>query len=88
MTTKRASVTGIRRPASGIDIDAGRLIRLRQERSWERADLAEAAGLSPSMISKIENEERRPRAGTLAAICAALGCQVEDLLPALEERTA
>lgn len=81
MSAPRASASGIRHPASGIAIDTGRLVRLRREKQWTRADLAEKAGLSPSMISKIENRERRPRTATLAAICAALGCGVTDLLP-------
>ena len=80
MTAPRASASGLRRPASGIAIDAGRLTRMRKERSWDREDLARAAGLSVSMISKIENKERRPRATTLAAICAALNCTPGDLL--------
>jgi transcriptional regulator with XRE-family HTH domain len=81
MTAPRASVSGIRRPASGINIDVGRLVRLRRIKKWERIDLARESGLSSSTISKIENRERRPRAATLAAICGALGCEVEELLP-------
>jgi DNA-binding Xre family transcriptional regulator len=80
MTAKRASVSGVRHPASGINIDARKLTRMRQEKSWDRGDLAREAGLSASMIEKIENRERRPRAATLAAICAALGCEPGDLL--------
>jgi DNA-binding Xre family transcriptional regulator len=34
------------------------------------------------MIAKIETRERRPATAVLAAICAALGCDVADLLPA------
>jgi transcriptional regulator with XRE-family HTH domain len=86
MSASRKSASGIRHPASGITIDTGRLVRMRYEKSWERADLAAASGLSPSMIAKIETGERRPRLDKLAAICAALGCSVADLLPELEER--
>lgn len=81
MTAPRVSASGLRRPGSGITLAPGRLARLRHEKSWEREDLAKAAGLSTSMIGKIENRERKPRAATLAAICAALGCQPADLLP-------
>ena len=80
MAPPRGSASGIRRPASGIDIDAGRLARLRIEKSWSRADLARESGVSAAMIAKIENRERRPRTATLAAICAALGCDVTELL--------
>ena len=87
MTAPRASASGKRRPASGITIDAGQLTRLRQEKSWDRDDLAREARLSPSMIGKIENRERRPRAATLAAICRALGCEPAELLTP-ERKTA
>ena len=80
MTAPRVSASGQHRPASGIVIDARRLTRMREERSWNRGDLARATGLSVSMISKIESRARRPRAATLAAICTALGCAPGDLL--------
>lgn len=89
MDAPRASATGIRRPASGITIDTGRLVRLRREKSWERHDLAREAGVSVSMIAMIERKQRRPSTGTLRAICTALGCNATDLLPELpEKRTA
>jgi transcriptional regulator with XRE-family HTH domain len=86
MTAPRKSASGIRRPASGIAIDIRRLIRLRHQRSWSRADLAAAAGLSVSMIGKIENRERQPGTGTLRSICAALGCDISELLLLREVR--
>lgn len=88
MTAPRESASGIRRPASGITLDTGRLVRLRNERSWSRADLAKATRLSLSTISKIENAERRPRAAALAALCAALGCTPAELLPQQKRKTA
>lgn len=81
MTAPRPSVSGQRRPGAGIALAPGRLTRLRQEKSWEREDLAAATGLSVSAITKIENRERRPRAATLAVICTAIGCTPADLLP-------
>ena len=36
-----------------------------------RAQFAEAVGVSGSLITQIENEEREPSAGTLALICQA-----------------
>lgn len=80
MTAPRVSATGRRRPGSGIAVDPGRLARLRAEKSWDRAALARASGLSPSMIVMIERGERRPRPATLAALCRALGCAPADLL--------
>lgn len=81
MTAPRASASGIRRPASGIIIDAGQLTRLRKDKYWERDDLARETGLSSSMIRKLETGERRARLSTLKALCDALGCAPGDLVP-------
>lgn len=82
-TYARESVSGIRRPASGIDIDKKRLVRLREERTWTREELGKRAGLSRSAIAKVETGERRPSIATLAAICEALECTPSDLLAPL-----
>lgn len=82
MTAPRARATGLRRPASGITIDTGQLVLLRIGRGWNQSDLAREADLSPSTISMIEKRERRPSAATLDALCTALGCQPDVLLPA------
>jgi len=83
MKPLRESVTGIRRPASGITIDNKRLMRLRNEKTWSREELGKRAGISPATVTKLENGERRPKPATLAAICEALGCQPGDLLAPL-----
>jgi transcriptional regulator with XRE-family HTH domain len=84
MTKQRTRLTDIRRPASGIDIDTKRLIRLRIEKSWSREELAARTGVSPATVAAWENGERRPTTVTLAALCEALGCQPSDLLAPLE----
>jgi transcriptional regulator with XRE-family HTH domain len=82
MEKPRERLTEIRRPASGIDIDAERLVRLRNEKPWSREKLAAAAGISPASVAKYENGTRRPKTEALAALCRALGCAPGDLLPA------
>ncbi|MEX1010484.1 MAG: XRE family transcriptional regulator [Balneolaceae bacterium] len=53
-------------------------LRLLQERTIE--DLANASGLSKSMISKIENNKAIPSVAALVNIASALGVAVSDIL--------
>ena len=84
----------IRRPMSGIAIDPGRLTWYRENRPWSRQDLSDAVArldledenggeltVTRDAIAKIENGERKPKARTVRALCAALGISVSDLLP-------
>lgn len=97
MTHARETQTAIRRPASGMNVDPAKLVRLREEHGWSRQDLAGEVGpylpsrtlpdgrtepgrFSRDAIAKIENGERRPKAKTLTALCAALSCEPRDLL--------
>ena len=97
MTQERqdqAAPATIRRPASGIAIDPGRMIWYREDRIWSRQDLSDAVArldltdenggdltVTRDAIAKIENGERKPKARTVRALCAALGIGVRDLLP-------
>lgn len=94
MTEERRDQAAVRRPASGITIDPGRLIWHREDRIWSRQDLSDAVtrlGLldenggpltvTRDAIAKIENGERKPKARTVRALCAALGITVRDLMP-------
>ena len=83
MSMQRDSVSGVRRPASGITIDVPRLIRMQDERGWDRARLAAESGVSVSMIAKIETGERKPSTETLGKICKAFRCRPAALLPPL-----
>ena len=83
MSAARINLSGLRRPAAGITLADGRLTQLRTQRGWSREQLAVAAQLSVSMITKMENGERRPRSGKFSDLCTALDCQPEDLLPEL-----
>lgn len=59
--------------------------RLREARTLRGASLRQLArevGVSPSLVSQIENDKSRPSVSTLYAITSALGISVEDLLSA------
>jgi len=53
---------------------------------WRQADLAAAAGLQKSVVSRVAAGRRIPREDTLRAICAALGRSEDDLLPGIAAR--
>jgi transcriptional regulator with XRE-family HTH domain len=82
---ERPAQAAIRRPASGISIDPGRLAWWRESRGWSRQDLSDAVTalsltdeddapltVTRDAIAKIENGERKPKARTVRALCAAL----------------
>ncbi len=65
------------RPATAV---GGRIAELRRERNLTQELLAERAGLSVAMISKVEQDARRPSLATLSAIADALGMPPGDLI--------
>jgi transcriptional regulator with XRE-family HTH domain len=65
----------------GGDVEQLRLARLR--RGWSQAALAEAAGVQPSTVLRLEHGTP-PRPATLAKLCRALGCALDELLTAAE----
>jgi transcriptional regulator with XRE-family HTH domain len=56
-----------------------RLRDRRREKGLSARELAEAIGVSPSMISMIENGRTNPSVGTLIAIVSALGTSLDSL---------
>jgi transcriptional regulator with XRE-family HTH domain len=94
MTEDRPGQAAVKRPASGISIDPARLAWHREDRIWSRQDLSDAVArlkladesgepltVTRDAIAKIENGERKPKARTVRALCAALGITVRDLMP-------
>jgi transcriptional regulator with XRE-family HTH domain len=69
-------------PAEAIAI---RLKAEREAREWSLAELAERAGVSKAMISKIERKEASPTATVLGRLSGAFGLPLSVLL-ALAER--
>ncbi|MGW4772543.1 helix-turn-helix domain-containing protein [Nocardia sp. NPDC004278] len=58
---------------------------LRLERGMTRKQLTQAAGLANSALSTIESGQRKPRIGTFARICRALGLEGEALNDAVRQ---
>ncbi len=68
---------------SEIDLAVGRALkRLRGDRALTVTALAEAAGVSPAMVSRIEKGQVSPSLATLAALAGALSVPVMALLAA------
>src|SRR5215207_11166029 len=69
----------------GGQMDVGREIRrLREARGWSQAKLAGDTGMGVSGISQIETGARNPSAVTLSKIAGALGVDVGDLFPKVQ----
>jgi transcriptional regulator with XRE-family HTH domain len=58
-----------------------RIREVRQARSMTLQALADASGLSPSMLSLVERGRASPSIGSLVVIACALGVTMSDLLP-------
>jgi len=59
----------------------------RTQRGWSLAELAERAGVSKAMISKIERGEASPTATVLGRLSGALGLALSALLALAEQST-
>jgi transcriptional regulator with XRE-family HTH domain len=72
------------RQHDGWSLNLAAVGRLNGERGWTQDDLAVAVSrhwFSRDSVNKIERGERRPKARTLRAFCAILGCKPADLMP-------
>ena len=71
-----------------IDIAVGKtLLRLRKERDLTVTALAEGAGISQAMISRIENGQVSPSLGTLSALAKFLNVPITALVAQVEDKT-
>ena len=61
---------------------AARLRELRTSRGMTQAQLAEAASLTTTYITRLENAGAAPGIDTVDLLASALGCSVTDLLTA------
>jgi transcriptional regulator with XRE-family HTH domain len=68
-------------PGEDLTRHLGRRVRqLRAERGWSLEDLAQASGVSRSMLSEIEREQANPTLGVTLRIARAFGLDMGDLL--------
>jgi len=82
--------TGSNAPTTGelnLEVSIGRRVRLlRQRLQLTATDLAAEAGLSPGMLSKIENGGTSPSLSTLRALARALNVPMTSFFADFEER--
>jgi transcriptional regulator with XRE-family HTH domain len=65
----------------------GKTLRAYRERTGrQQAEVAAAAGISPSMLSQIERGSVSPSIDTLSELCSTLGVQLADLFARLAPR--
>ena len=64
-----------------------RIRRFRKSANMTLADLANASGLTESMMSKIENFRVTPSLSTVSAIAGALGVTLSNLFEGLDDRS-
>ncbi len=69
------------RPTSA-PLDRHRLIRERSKAGLLQKELAEKSGVSTAQISRLELGQCGASPGTLHRLAHAIGCTVEDLMPA------
>jgi len=75
------------RKAASLDLGAAlaaRVRRERQSREWPLDELANRAGVSRAIISKIERQECSPTAATLGRLSGAFGISMSSLLASAE----
>ena len=74
---------------ASLSADIGKRIEARRERlGLTQAQLAAAAGLHQSQVSRFERGDRNPSIKQAAAIAQALRCSVASLLPTVPTRAA
>ena len=77
----------IQQPENALEVAIGRQVRqYRKDLNMSIAELSKITGLSPGMMSKIENGNTSPSLGTLKALSAALNVPVTALFRVFEEQ--
>lgn len=62
-----------------------KLWKLLIDKEMKKRDLMESANLSPSIITKLNND-RSITTNTIQKICTALNCKIEDIIEITPER--
>src|SRR5262249_5026679 len=67
-------------------LDGARIAQLRKQKGWDQYELAAAARIAPSVISRMErNLQQDFKVSVLAAVASALGTSLDSLLVPFEE---
>lgn len=76
----RKSTTRVSKPEGINELVGRRVKKLRQDRGWSLEELADASGVSRSMLSEIERERANPTLTVAFRIARAFGMSLEDLV--------
>ncbi|MDL2219684.1 helix-turn-helix transcriptional regulator [Ruminococcaceae bacterium OttesenSCG-928-O06] len=63
-----------------------RLWKLLIDKDMKKRDLKEAANLSPSLMSSL-NQDKSVTVNTLSRICEVLNCRIEDVMEIVPDET-
>lgn len=76
----------VNEPSSGIPATLGkRVAQLRERRGWTQRELADAADLSPTFLSEIENDRRNVGSAILLRVADALDASLDYLMRGEEQ---
>jgi len=67
-----------------VGVSYKRLWKLLIDKNMKKRDLKEAAGLSASLMQKL-NQDKSVTTNSLVRICAALSCRIEDVMEIVPE---
>lgn len=70
-----------------MSVSYNKLWKLLIDKNMKKKDLREAAGISNSLIAKLGRNEN-VTVEVLAKICAALNCNIDDIMEFIENETA
>lgn len=76
----KKSTAPVSKPEGINELVGRRVKKLRQDRGWSLEELADASGVSRSMLSEIERERANPTLTVAFRIARAFGMSLEDLV--------
>ena len=88
MTPKKRSSTAGERPETINEHLGRRVKKLRGDRGWSLDNLAQASGVSRSMLSEIEREKANPTLAVTYRIASAFGMGIAELIETSERQAA
>ncbi len=88
MTPKKKSSTAGERPETINEHLGRRVKKLRGDRGWSLDNLAQASGVSRSMLSEIEREKANPTLAVTYRIASAFGMGIAELIETSERQAA
>ncbi len=66
------------------DVFSENVKRLRKERGWTHEELADASGLHPDHVKKIEKGQREPKVRTIAKLARGFGLSLGPLFEGID----